>query len=75
MKRKVIVVAGARPNFIMVAPIMREFRKYKDIFDVVLVHTGQHYDYGMSDVFFEEMQIPHPMKNLNINCLISFSCS
>jgi UDP-N-acetylglucosamine 2-epimerase (non-hydrolysing) len=55
-----VLVAGARPNFMKVAPIIREFRKHEDVFDWRLVHTGQHYDHGMSDVFFEELGIPQP---------------
>ena len=43
-----------------VAPIIRELRKYGDVFDWRLVHTGQHYDRGMSDVFFDELGIPPP---------------
>jgi UDP-N-acetylglucosamine 2-epimerase (non-hydrolysing) len=57
---KIVLVAGARPNFMKVAPIIREFRKHEDVFDWRLVHTGQHYDHGMSDVFFEELGIPQP---------------
>jgi UDP-N-acetylglucosamine 2-epimerase (non-hydrolysing) len=59
-RMKVVLVAGARPNFMKVAPIIREFRKHEDVFDWRLVHTGQHYDHGMSDVFFEELGIPQP---------------
>ena len=57
---KIVLVAGARPNFMKVAPIIREFRKHEEVFDWRLVHTGQHYDHGMSDVFFEELGIPQP---------------
>jgi UDP-N-acetylglucosamine 2-epimerase (non-hydrolysing) len=56
---KVIFVAGARPNFMKIAPLLREFKKYKD-FKCVLVHTGQHYDYEMSESFFQDLQIPKP---------------
>jgi UDP-N-acetylglucosamine 2-epimerase (non-hydrolysing) len=59
-RMKIVLVAGARPNFMKVAPIIREFRKHEDVFDWRLVHTGQHYDHGMSDVFFEELGIPQP---------------
>ena len=41
-------------------PIIRELRKHEDVFDWSLVHTGQHYDHGMSDVFFQELGIPEP---------------
>lgn len=59
-RMKIVLVAGARPNFMKVAPIIRELRKHEDVFDWRLVHTGQHYDHGMSDVFFEELGIPKP---------------
>lgn len=57
---KVIVVAGARPNFIKVAPILAELRRYPAEFVPLLVHTGQHYDYQMSDIFFDELDLPAP---------------
>lgn len=59
-RMKIVLVAGARPNFMKVAPIIRELRKHEDVFEWRLVHTGQHYDHGMSDVFFEELGIPKP---------------
>ena len=60
MKReKIFVVAGARPNFIKIAPIIRELRARND-FQSVLVHTGQHFDHEMSAVFFEQLRIPTP---------------
>ena len=46
------IIAGARPNFMKIAPIMREMAKSPGVFDQVLVHTGQHYDPNMSEVFF-----------------------
>jgi UDP-N-acetylglucosamine 2-epimerase (non-hydrolysing) len=55
-KRKIISVVGARPNFVKIAPLVREFRKYKEI-DHVLVHTGQHYTERMSDIFFKEFRM------------------
>ena len=57
---KIIVVAGARPNFMKVAPILAELRHYPAEFRPFLVHTGQHYDYQMSDVFFTELGLPEP---------------
>lgn len=60
MKIKVIVVAGARPNFIKVAPLMREFLARRSCFVVKLVHTGQHYDFQMSEIFFRHLGIPQP---------------
>lgn len=59
-KIRVVLVAGARPNFMKIAPIIREFQKAEHLWDWKLVHTGQHYDRDMSDVFFEELGIPRP---------------
>lgn len=59
-KRRIAIVAGARPNFMKVAPIIRELREHEDIIEWQLVHTGQHYDHEMSEVFFEELNIPQP---------------
>lgn len=59
-KKKMFIVAGARPNFMKIAPIMRELGRGAYPFEVKLVHTGQHYDKAMSDVFFEELEIPAP---------------
>ena len=63
---KIMHVVGARPNFMKVAPIMREMSAYPDDFKQVLVHTGQHYDRKMSDVFFEELGLPEPDVNLEV---------
>lgn len=57
---KILVVAGARPNFMKVAPILAELRRHPEGFTPLLVHTGQHYDYRMSDVFFEDLDLPAP---------------
>lgn len=51
-------VVGARPNFMKMAPIIRELKKYG--MDQILVHTGQHYDKAMSQVFFDELELPRP---------------
>ncbi len=56
---KIICVVGARPNFIKIASLVKEIKRHKEI-DCVLVHTGQHYDNLMSDVFFRDLQIPKP---------------
>lgn len=53
------MVAGARPNFIKIAPLLRAFKKYSHV-RVTLVHTGQHYDYRMAGVFFRQLEIPKP---------------
>lgn len=64
--KKIIVVAGARPNFMKIAPLLREFKKFKDQFQVMLVHTGQHYDFEMSESFFQDLEIPVPCVHLEI---------
>jgi len=56
---KYLIVAGARPNFMKVAPILGAFSKVEGP-DVKLIHTGQHYDRAMSDSFFEDLGIPEP---------------
>ncbi|CDF81212.1 UDP-N-acetylglucosamine 2-epimerase [Formosa agariphila KMM 3901] len=66
---KITIVAGARPNFMKIAPIIDaiNFKKNEGIdIDFRLVHTGQHYDKNLSDTFFEELNIPYPDANLNI---------
>ena len=65
---KVVTIVGARPQFVKAAALSRAFRAIGGI-EEVIVHTGQHFDKNMSDVFFEEMQIPHPQYNLSINSL------
>jgi UDP-N-acetylglucosamine 2-epimerase (non-hydrolysing) len=64
MSRKIINVVGARPNFIKIAPIMSAYARSP--FQPMLVHTGQHYDERMSDLFFRELEIPKPDINLGI---------
>lgn len=63
---KIITVIGARPQFVKAAVLSRVFAQTNGV-EEVLVHTGQHYDANMSDVFFEEMEIPKPKYNLEIN--------
>lgn len=60
---KIITILGARPQFIKAAAVSAHF---KDHFNEILVHTGQHYDSNMSDVFFEELSIPKPKYHLNV---------
>lgn len=59
MSAKLVVVAGARPNFMKVAPLLAALSPDKD-FSCVLVHTGQHYDYAMSGQFFQDLGLPSP---------------
>ncbi|MCF2492002.1 non-hydrolyzing UDP-N-acetylglucosamine 2-epimerase [Dyadobacter chenhuakuii] len=56
---KVINIVGARPNFMKVAPLHRAFTLFPDI-NSLIVHTGQHYDFRMSGIFFEQLQLPEP---------------
>ena len=65
---KIVTILGARPQFIKAGTVSREIEKYNEIKEVI-VHTGQHYDANMSDIFFEEMKIPKPHYNLDINGL------
>jgi UDP-N-acetylglucosamine 2-epimerase (non-hydrolysing) len=60
---KVLTVVGARPQFVKAAAVSRELRRSHE---EVLIHTGQHYDEEMSDVFFEELGIPEPDDNLGV---------
>lgn len=59
-------VVGARPNFVKIAPIFKEVAQRPDAFEQTLVHTGQHYDREMSQVFFEEFGLPDPHYNLGV---------
>lgn len=61
---KIVTVVGARPQFIKAAVLSRLLRKEHE---EVLVHTGQHFDYGMSQVFFDELELPEPNYNLGIS--------
>ena len=61
---KILTVVGARPQFIKASVVSRVLRKtHRE----VLVHTGQHFDYNMSEQFFEELEIPTPDYNLGIS--------
>lgn len=65
---KLVTVIGARPQFIKAAAVSREIAKHPEITEVI-VHTGQHFDKNMSDVFFEELDIPRPHYHLGVNSL------
>ena len=62
---KVLHIVGARPNFMKVAPVLNALKSRKDVTQT-LVHTGQHYDANMSDVFFDQLGIPAPDVNLSV---------
>ncbi len=62
---KIVNIVGARPNFMKIAPIMAAYKAHPEI-DPVLVHTGQHYDERMSDLFFRQLGIPEPDMNLEV---------
>lgn len=63
---KIVTIVGARPQFIKAAALSRAFAEHPHQFEEVIVHTGQHFDKNMSDIFFEEMGIPRANYNLNI---------
>ncbi|MBU1061531.1 MAG: UDP-N-acetylglucosamine 2-epimerase (non-hydrolyzing) [Candidatus Omnitrophica bacterium] len=60
MKLKILNVVGARPNFMKIAPIIKEMRRYPDKIIPLLVHTGQHFDREMSKLFFKDLNLPEP---------------
>jgi UDP-N-acetylglucosamine 2-epimerase (non-hydrolysing) len=62
---KILNIVGARPNLPKIAPLLREMRRHPEI-QPILVHTGQHYDEKLSDVFFRQMGIPEPHVNLEV---------
>ncbi|MCX8490584.1 MAG: UDP-N-acetylglucosamine 2-epimerase (non-hydrolyzing) [Cyclobacteriaceae bacterium] len=64
---KIVTVLGARPQFIKAATVSRALKKSG--IDEIIIHTGQHFDANMSQVFFDEMDIPHPNYNLDIQGL------
>ena len=65
---KIVTIVGARPQFVKAAVLSRLI-KQDPVVEEVLVHTGQHFDTGMSDVFFEQMEIPKPNYHLEVNSL------
>jgi UDP-N-acetylglucosamine 2-epimerase (non-hydrolysing) len=62
---KILNVVGARPNFMKIAPLIAEYNRYENV-SSILVHTGQHYDEIMSNLFFRELDIPEPDINLEV---------
>lgn len=65
---KLTTIIGARPQFIKAAAVSREIAKHDSI-EEIIVHTGQHFDANMSEIFFDQLQIPKPDYNLEINSL------
>ena len=66
MPNKIFLIAAARPNFMKVAPLWRAMAARPDSLEPVLIHTGQHYDKNMSDVFFEDLGLPAPNVHLGV---------
>src|SRR5690348_16532682 len=62
---KILNVVGARPNLPKIAPLLREMQRHPEI-TALLVHTGQHYDENLSEIFFHQMGIPAPQVNLEV---------
>jgi UDP-N-acetylglucosamine 2-epimerase (non-hydrolysing) len=63
---KVIIVAGARPNFMKIAPLFAAMKRRPADFQPLIVHTGQHYDATMSDAFFRDLKLPQPDMDLGV---------
>jgi UDP-GlcNAc3NAcA epimerase len=64
---KILTIVGARPQFIKAAAVSRAIKNHSESIEEVIVHTGQHFDANMSDIFFSEMDIPRPKYNLEIH--------
>ena len=64
--KRILHVVGARPNYMKIAPLVREMAKHEKQFEQTLVHTGQHYDDNMSKIFFDELEMPRPDLNLEV---------
>lgn len=64
--KKILHIVGARPNFMKLASVYENLKVYCNIEQIIL-HTGQHFDYNMSDVFFEQLGLPKPDVNLEVN--------
>ncbi len=69
---KMVSIVGARPQFVKVAPVSRAIvelnkKEGREIIRDILIHTGQHYDYEMSEIFFKELEIKEPDYHLGMN--------
>ena len=60
MRKKITLVVGARPNFMKAAPLIKKLHENKTDFETILIQTGQHYDKKLSELFFEQLQMPKP---------------
>lgn len=65
---KILTIVGARPQFIKAAAVSHTFKSFHEIEEIIL-HTGQHFDKGMSEIFFKDLGIPEPKYNLNLGGL------
>lgn len=65
VEMKIVNVVGCRPNFIKLAPLLAEMKRHPEI-SALIVHTGQHYDEALSDVFFRDLELPPPHIHLNV---------
>ena len=63
---KIVTIVGARPQFIKSSIVSKAIKKFSEL-EEISIHTGQHFDENMSNIFFEQFQMPKPLYNLNIN--------
>jgi len=66
MRKKIALIVGARPNFMKSAPLMDELARHPDIFETQLIHTGQHYNHELSQLFFDQLKMPQPDMYLSV---------
>lgn len=62
---KILTIIGARPQFVKAAVVSRELTKHR-VVNEIIIHTGQHYDKNMSDIFFKQLDTPEPHFNLGV---------
>mgnify|MGYP000113412297 CR=1 FL=1 len=65
-EKKILCIVGARPNFMKIAPVIRALNNSRHVFNVRLLHTGQHYDAAMKQSFFDQLHIPEPDVDLGV---------
>ena len=65
-KRKIVLIVGARPNFMKAAPVIDKLKLEPERFETILIHTGQHYDHNLSQLFFEQLKMPKPNSYLGV---------